>query len=168
MEAGFMRGFARLLGLFALIALVPTGVFAQGVSASITGTVKDASGAVLPGVTVEVSSPVLIEKRRSAVTDGTGQFRIVDLRPGTYTVTFALTGFNTVRREGFVLPGDFVATLNADLKVGALEETVTVSGESPVVDVQTAKQQRTLDLNLLQSVPTARGYAAVMLLIPSM
>jgi hypothetical protein len=149
----------------ACAVLVPTIVHAQS---SIAGVVKDTTGAVLPGVTVEAASPALIEKVKTSVTDGTGQFRIVDLRPGTYTVTFALTGFNTVRREGFVLPGDFVATLNADLKVGALEETVTVSGESPVVDVQTAKQQRTLDLNLLQSVPTARGYAAVMLLIPSM
>ncbi len=129
---------------------------------------KDASGAVLPGVTIEASSPALIEKTRSSVTDGTGQYRIVDLRPGTYTVTFTLPGFGTVKREGFVLPADFVATLNADLKVGGLEETITVTGESPVVDVQTAKQQRTLDLDLLQSVPTARGYAAVMLLIPSM
>jgi len=122
---------------------------------------------VLPGVTVEAASPVLIERLKTSVTDGTGQYRIVDLRPGTYTVTFTLTGFNTVRREGYVLPADFVATLSADLKVGALEETVTVSGESPIVDVQTAKQQRTLDLNLLQSVPTARGYAAVMLQMPS-
>ena len=129
---------------------------------------KDASGAVLPGVTVEAASPVLIEKVRSAVTDGTGQYRILDLRPGTYTVTFTLTGFGTVKREGFVLPADFVATLNADLKVGALEETVTVSGESPVVDVQTTKQQRTLDTTCSQHSRRARGYAAVMLLIPSM
>jgi len=135
---------------------------------SITGTVRDASGGVLPGVTVEAASPALIEKTRSAITDGTGQYRIVDLRPGTYTVTFTLTGFSPVKREGYVLQADFVATLNADLKVGGLEETITVSGESPVVDVQTTKQQRTLDLDMLQATPTARGYAAVMLLIPSM
>jgi hypothetical protein len=135
---------------------------------SITGTVRDASGGVLPGVTVEAASPALIEKVRSSVTDGTGQYRIVDLRPGTYTVTFTLTGFSPVKREGYLLQADFVATLNADLKVGGLEETITVSGESPIVDVQTTKQQRTLDLDLLQAAPTARGYAAVMLLIPSM
>src|SRR5215471_12704507 len=135
---------------------------------SITGTVRDASGGVLPGVTVEAASPALIEKVRSAITDGTGQYRIVDLRPGTYTVTFTLTGFSPVKREGYVLQADFVATLNADLKVGGLEETVTVSGESPVVDVQTSRQQRTLDNDLIRSIPTARGYAAVMLLIPSM
>ena len=149
----------------ACVVFVPASVFAQS---SIAGVVKDTTGAVLPGVTVEAASPALIEKVKSSVTDGSGQFRIVDLRPGTYTVTFALTGFNTVRREDFVVPGDFVATLNAELKVGSLEETVTVSGESPVVDVQTTRQQRTLDRDLLSSVPTARGYAAVMLLIPSM
>src|SRR5205814_1553218 len=149
----------------AFVVLSPRLVLAQ---ASITGTVKDPTGAVLPGVTVEAASDALIERARTAVTDSTGQYRIVDLRPGTYTVTFTLTGFSPVKREGFELPADFVSTLNADLKVGGIEETITVSGESPIVDVQTAKQQRTLDLNLLQSVPTARGYAAVMLLIPSM
>ena len=122
----------------------PTGAYAQTPeSSSIAGVVKDASGAVLPGVTVEAASPVLIEKVRSAVTDGNGQYRIVDLRPGTYTVTFTLTGFATVKREGFELPGDFVATLNSDLKVGGVEETVTVSGESPIVDVQSTKKQQT-------------------------
>ena len=155
----------RLRLFFVLAVLLPAAAFAQS---SITGTVKDTSGAVLPGVTVEAASPVLIEKVRSAVTDNAGQYRIVDLRPGTYTVTFTLTGFSPVKREGYVLAADFVATLNADLKVGGIEETITVSGESPIVDVQTTKQQRTLDIDLLQSVPTARGYAAVMLLIPSM
>ena len=165
MEVRSVLRLARTWVLPAIVLLLPATAHAQS---SIAGNVKDASGAVLPGVTIEASSPALIEKTRSSVTDGTGQYRIVDLRPGTYTVTFTLPGFGTVKREGFVLPADFVATLNADLKVGGLEETITVTGESPVVDVQTAKQQRTLDLDLLQSVPTARGYAAVMLLIPSM
>jgi hypothetical protein len=160
------RQFAGTCVCLTWVVLVPTWVYAQ--QSSITGVVKDASGAVLPGVTVEAASPVLIEKVRSAVTDGTGQYRILDLRPGTYTVTFTLTGFATVKREGFELSGDFVATLNADLKVGAVEETVTVSGESPVVDVQTTKKQQTLDLDLIQSIPAARGYASVMLVIPSM
>src|SRR5581483_3623039 len=105
----------RLLGVFAFIVLLPA--FAQAQS-TITGSVKDASGAILPGVTVEASSPALIEKVRSSVTDGSGQYRIVDLRPGTYTVTFTLTGFSPVKREGLVLAADFVATLNAELKVG--------------------------------------------------
>ena len=121
--------------LVALIALIPSAAYAQ---ASITGVVRDASGAVLPGVTVEAASPALIEKVRSVVTDGTGQYRIVDLRPGTYTVTFTLPGFNTVKREGIELTGSFTATVNADLQVGALEETITVTGESPIVDVQSA------------------------------
>jgi len=151
----------------AVILLLLTPALARAQS-SITGTVRDVSGGVLPGVTVEATSPALIEKTRTAITDGSGQYRIVDLRPGTYTVTFTLTGFSPVKRESYVLQADFVATLNAELKVGGLEETITVSGESPIVDVQTAKQQRTLDLDLLQATPTARGYAAVMLLIPSM
>src|SRR3954464_13540544 len=103
---------------------------------AIGGTVKDTSGAVLPGVTVEVSSPVLIEKSKSASTDGEGKYQIVDLRPGVYILTFTLQGFSTVKREGLELPSNFTASVNADLKVGALEESVTVSGSSPVVDVQ--------------------------------
>src|SRR5690349_6029124 len=90
--------------LMAAAVLVPAAVFAQ-VQASITGTVKDTSGAVLPGVTVEVSSPQLTEKTRTAVTDGTGQYRVVDLPAGTYTVTFTLTGFQAVKREGIQLTG---------------------------------------------------------------
>src|SRR5260370_33375951 len=103
------------LAVLALMVLVPTAAFAQ---ASITGVVRASSGAVMPGVTVEASSPVLIEKSREAVTDSSGLYRIVDLRPGTYTVTFGLTGFTTVKREGVELTGTFVATINADLKVG--------------------------------------------------
>src|SRR5437762_2534255 len=120
------------------VLLLPATVFAQ---ATLTGTVKDASGAVLPGVTVEASSPALIEKTKAAVTDGTGQYRIIDLRPGTYEVTFTLTGFNTIKRDGIELTGSFVATVNAELKVGALAETITVTGETPVVDVQSAKRE---------------------------
>src|SRR5688572_17829246 len=117
----------------AAVALWPAAASAQ---ASITGVVRDASGAVLPGVTVEAASPVLIEKARTAVTDGGGQYRIVDLRPGTYAVTFSLVGFSTVKREGIELSGSFAATVNADLRVGTVEETITVTGESPVVDIQ--------------------------------
>src|SRR5687768_10629883 len=141
---------ANVLLVVGCLAIIPANAFAQG--SSITGIVRDASGAVLPGVTVEAASPVLIEKVRSAVTDGNGQYRILDLRTGTYTVTFTLTGFTTVRREEFELPADFVSTLNADMKVGGLEETITVTGESPIVDVQTVTQRRTLDLGLIQSI----------------
>ena len=131
-----MRAIARTLALLASIGFVPTAAFAQAV---IAGSVKDASGAVLPGVTVEAASPALIEKVRAAVSDGTGQYRIEDLRPGTYTVTFTLPGFSTYKREGIELTGSFTATVNADLKVGALAETITVTGETPVVDVQSAQ-----------------------------
>ena len=162
-----MRGVCRLLVLLAVAALVPAMASAQGVLASITGVVKDTSGAVLPGVTVEVSSPVLIEKTRSAVTDGSGQYRIVDLRAGTYSVTFTLTGFSTVKRDGIELSGSFVATVNADMKVGAVEETITVSGETPVVDVQSTRRQTTLSGDTVNAIPTARGYAGVMVLMPS-
>jgi hypothetical protein len=157
---------ARGFVVVACVGVFSTTAYAQ--SSSITGVVRDASGAVLPGVTVEAASPELIEKVRSAISDGTGTYRIIDLRPGTYTVTFTLPGFATVKREGLLLPADFVSTVNAELKIGALEETINVAGESPIVDVQTTKTIRTLDLNLIQSIPTARGYAAVMLLIPSM
>src|SRR5205807_7972529 len=101
--------------------------FAQG---TITGLVKDTSGAILPGVTVEASSPALIERVRTAVTDGSGQYRIVDLRPGEYTVTFMLTGFSSLKREGIELTGTVTASVHAELKVGGVSETITVTGES--------------------------------------
>src|SRR5688572_4823781 len=123
MEAG-MRGVMRTLGLVALVLLVPAALYAQ--QATITGVVKDASGAVLPGVSVEASSSALEEKVRAVVTDGTGQYRIVSLPPGTYTLTVSLQGFNTVRREGIELAGTLTAAVDIDLRVGALEETVTV------------------------------------------
>jgi hypothetical protein len=154
---------AKTVGLFVCLVLLPTLAFAQ---ASITGVVKDTSGAVLPGVTVEVASPALIEKTRSAVSDGTGQYRIVDLRPGTYSVTFTLTGFSTVKREGIELTGSFVATVNGDMKVGSLEETITVSGQTPIVDVQSVRRQTTLSNETLTTVPTARSWAATAVLIP--
>src|SRR3984957_4926301 len=111
----------------AWLVLIPASSFAQ---ASITGVVKDTSGALLPGVTVEAASPALIEKVRSVLTDGTGQYRIVDLRPGTYSVTYTLSGFSPLKRDGIELAGSFTATIDAELKVGAVEEAVTVSGET--------------------------------------
>src|SRR5213080_3300192 len=123
------------LVVFALLVLAPAAAYAQ---ASITGVIKDSSGAVLPGVTVEAASPALIERVRSVVTDGAGQYRIENLRPGVYSVTFTLTGFNAVRREGVELAGSFAATISPEMRVGAVQETVTVTGESPIVDVQSA------------------------------
>jgi len=152
-----------LLGLACLVIL-PSAAFAQ---ASITGVVRDSSGAVLPGVTVEASSDVLIEKARSAVTDGSGTYRIVDLRAGTYIVSFSLTGFSTVKREGIELTGTFTASINADLKVGSLAETITVSGETPIVDTQSVRRQTTISNDLVSAMPAARSTAGVMMLIPA-
>src|ERR1043165_3902701 len=122
--------------VFLMPLLLATAARAQVATSGIGGVVKDTSGGVLPGVTVEAASPALIEKVRSVVTDNAGRYNIVSLQPGTYTVTFTLTGFNTFRREGIGLTAGFTATVNADLPVGALEETVTVSGEAPLVDTQ--------------------------------
>ena len=143
--------------------MVPAGAFAQ---AAIAGVVRDSSGAVLPGVSVDATSPALIEKIRAAVTDGTGQYRIEDLRPGTYTVTMSLQGFNAFRREGIELTGSFTATINAELKVGNLAETITVTGETPIVDVQSARRQLTLNNDVLKAIPTVRNYNAVVILVP--
>ena len=159
------RSVVNTLVVCAWMVALPAAVFAQS---SITGVVKDSSGAVLPGVTVEAASDSLIEKVRTAVSDGSGQYRIVDLRAGTYTVTFTLSGFNTFKREALELPTDFIATVNADMRVGSLQETITVTGESPIVDVQSAKRQRTIDSQLIQAIPSARAYNGIVRLIPSM
>src|SRR5437899_183943 len=116
---------------------------------------------------VEAASDVLIERVRTAVTDGTGQYRIVDLRPGTYMVTFTLTGFNIFKREGIELNGSFTATVNADMKVGSLEESVTVTGETPIIDTQSVKRQTVLGNDIVTALPAARAYAGVMTLIPA-
>ncbi|HEY7447127.1 MAG TPA: carboxypeptidase-like regulatory domain-containing protein, partial [Vicinamibacterales bacterium] len=158
-----LRGL-RAIVVFASMTLIPTVAYAQ---ASIVGTVRDTSGAVLPGVTVEASSPVLIEKTRSVVTSGTGQYAIEDLRAGTYTVTFTLTGFTTVRREGIELTGSFVATVNADLRVGGVAETITVSGETPVVDVASSRNQQVISGQTVTDIPSSRQYSAFTHLIPA-
>ncbi len=122
------------LGRFLLLTVVfllasASSSFAQS---AIAGVVKDATGAVLPGVTIEARSPVLIEQMRSVTTDDNGQYKIVDLRPGVYSVTFTLAGFSAVKREGIEVPTAFTATLNVELKVGAVEESVTVAKQSPL------------------------------------
>src|SRR3984893_6807794 len=159
-----MNALKRTLFVPIWLAMIPASAYAQ---ASIAGLVKDSSGAVLPGVTVEASSPVLIEKVRSAVTDGTGQYRIVDLRAGIYTVTFTLTGFSSVRREGIELTGSFTAAVNADLKVGTVQETITVTSETPIVDVQSARRQATVAGDVIAGIPSSRAYAAIFSLIPA-
>ena len=158
---------SRLLvvGVLALsLTLLTTAAFAQS---AIAGVVRDTSGAVLPGVTVEASSPALIEKVRSATTNETGQYRIVDLRPGTYSVTFTLAGFNTVVRQGIILETNFTAPINVDLQVGSLEETVTVTGESPIVDVQSSQRREVVSQQFLETLPTGRSYSLIANTIPS-
>jgi hypothetical protein len=151
---------------FLLCLLVPaTPLFAQSDSV-IAGAVRDATGAVLPGVGVEASSTALIERARSVVTDDQGQYKILGLRPGTYTVTFALTGFSTVRREGIELTASFTATVNAEMHIGALEETVTVSGASPVVDVQNVVQQKVLSHEIIDNIPSGKMLHQLTQLIP--
>ena len=148
-----------------LVLIVPAALFAQG---SITGVARDASGAVLPGVTVEASSPALIEKVRTVVTDGGGQYRIVDLRPGSYVVTFTLAGFSAFRREGVELAGSFTATVNAALQVGSVEQTVTVTAETALVDVQSTTQERVVGHDVADAVPSSRMPAGLGALIPGM
>jgi hypothetical protein len=140
-------------------AFLPAETAAQAVSSgSIAGVVRDTTGAVVPGVTVEAASPALIEKVRSAVSDAEGNYKIIDLRPGTYTVTFALAGFSTVKREGIELSTGFTATINAEMKVGSLEETITITGASPVVDTQNTRTQNVLSRETLDQLPTSRTY----------
>jgi hypothetical protein len=158
-----MRTFFSGVLLFALLTLLPATALAQ---ASIAGSTKDSSGAAMPGVTVEASSPALIEKVRTAVTDERGLFRIVNLPPGIYSVTFALPGFNQVKREGVELTGSFTAQVDANMAVGGLTETITVTGASPIVDVSSVRRQTTISNEVLTSIPTARSWAATALLIP--
>jgi len=145
-----------LVTLAFLLLLTPALAFAQAGGASLAGTVKDASGAVLPGVTVEASSPALTEKTRTAVSDGSGQYRIIDLPPGTYTLTATLPGFNTVQRAGLELSGNVTMTIPIDLKVGALQETITVTGEAPVVDVQNTRREVVVNQEVIASIPATR------------
>ncbi|MBM3466151.1 MAG: carboxypeptidase regulatory-like domain-containing protein, partial [Armatimonadetes bacterium] len=150
--------------LFVGLWLMPAAAWAQ--NTGIAGVVRDSSGGVLPGVTVEASSPALIEKVRTVVTDGQGLYSIVDLRPGTYTVTFTLPGFSTVRREGIELTTSFTATVNAELTVGGVQETITVSGEAPTVDTRNVVQAQVLGEEIREAVPTARSAMGMAELIP--
>jgi hypothetical protein len=145
------------------MVLVADAAYAQG---SIVGVVRDTSGAVLPGVTVEAASPALIEKVRSVVTDGTGQYQIVSLAAGTYSVTYTLPGFNTIKRDGIELTGSFTAKVDAEMRVGAVEETITVTGEAPVVDVQSPRQQRVVGREILDTIPVGRSAIDYAALIP--
>jgi hypothetical protein len=160
-----MRRVRSVVAGLAGILLLPGIVFAQ---ATIAGVVRDASAAVLPGVTVEAASPALIEKTRTVVSDGTGQYRITDVPPGTYVLTFTLQGFTTVIREGLAVSGSGVIPINIDMRVGTLQETVTVSGESPLVDTQSVRREVVLDAATLSTLPATRGYGSALAAVPAL
>jgi hypothetical protein len=155
---------AKLLACASAVVFFPALSFAQ--FGAIAGAVKDSSGAVLPGVTIEAASPALIEKARTAISDSAGQYRLEQLRPGVYTVTFTLQGFNSVRREGIEISAGFTAPVSESLRVGAVTETITVTGEAPVVDVQSASQTKTLGRDALEALPTARSFATLGTTLP--
>ncbi|HLG59238.1 MAG TPA: carboxypeptidase regulatory-like domain-containing protein [Vicinamibacterales bacterium] len=148
------------------ILSLPSLAHAQALG-TVAGVVKDASGGVLPGVTVEAASPALIEKVRTVVTDGTGQYRIINLTPGTYSVTFTLTGFNTVKREGVGVSVNVTTSVDAELRVGTVQETITVSGESPIVDVQSSAQTRTMTAEAFKELPSGGSWIQMAALVPA-
>ena len=152
----------------ALVGLLPSLSHAQVALGAIAGVVKDTTGAVLPGVTIEASSAALIERTRTVVTDDQGLYKIIALRPGTYTITFTLAGFNSVKREGLELVANFTAQANAEMRVGSLEETITVSGSSPVVDVQNVVQQKVMTREIMDALPTNKTFGNLAALVPGM
>ncbi|HVQ13850.1 MAG TPA: TonB-dependent receptor, partial [Vicinamibacterales bacterium] len=162
-----MRSSGRIGVVYACLALmqamVPSLVHAQ---ATLAGVVRDTSGAVLPGVTVEASSSVLIEKTRRAISDGTGQYRITDLPPGSYNLSFALAGFNAVQRQGVQVTGSGVIPINAEMRLGALQETVTVTGETPIVDTQSTRREMVINAEALATLPVTRSYGTLLAAIP--
>src|SRR5215475_5526646 len=160
-----MRSFAHALVAFCGLIIFPAASLAQ---LTLAGAVKDSSGAVLPGVTVDASSPVLIEKTRTAMTDAAGQYRIESLLPGTYTVTFTLAGFSTLKRDEVVVSGTGVVKIDAEMRVGEIAETVTVTAESPVVDVQSTRRAITLDNETMRNLPSVRSYSYVLTAVPGL
>jgi hypothetical protein len=156
----------RLMASASAMIIFPALGLAQ--FGSIAGVVKDNSGAILPNVTVEASSPVLIEKSRTAVSDASGQYRVDQLRPGTYTVIFTLSGFSTFQREGVEISEGFTAPINATLNVGAVKDTITVEAQAPVIDVQDAAQHRTILNQELDALPTAQSFATLGTTMPSL
>jgi len=161
-----MRVLGRAAAVAAIVIVFPLLASAQ-VLGTVAGSVKDASGAVLPGVTIEVSSPALIERTRTATTDSSGLYRIINLPPGIYEVAFSLPGFNTVKREQVQVQAGFTVTIDTDMKVGAVQETVTVTGESPVIDVQSAASTRSLSAEAFKELPTSGSWLQMASLVPA-
>ncbi|HLG54555.1 MAG TPA: carboxypeptidase-like regulatory domain-containing protein, partial [Vicinamibacterales bacterium] len=153
-----------------LTLLMPSLASAQGALArgSLTGTVRDASGAVLPGVTVEAASPTLIEKVRTAVTDSAGVYRIVNLDPGAYSLTLTLAGFSQVKRENIELSGSATLTVPIEMRVGNLTETIIVTGESPTVDVQSTRREAVIDGDVIAVLPGTRSTGSLLTMIPGL
>jgi hypothetical protein len=162
--AAYSCAVRRMLHSAVLLAILPSAAYGQ---AALAGIVRDTSGAVLPGATIEAASDVLLERVRTAVTDGAGQYRLTELPPGAYTVTFSLAGFTTVQRQGVSVSGVGVTTINAELRVGTLQETITVTGETPIVDVQSARRGQVLSDDIVKTLPATRGYNAIVFLVPS-
>src|SRR5688500_15106184 len=160
-----MRAIPVTLILLVGSLLFPLAAHAQ---ATLAGTVRDTSGAVLPGVTVEAASPALIEKVRLAVTDSSGQYRITELPPGSYALTFSPSGFSASRREGVTVSGSGVIPINADLRVGTLQETITVTGEAPLVDTQSTRREVVVSSQTLSELPITRSYGAVLYAVPGL
>src|SRR5262245_979274 len=158
-----MRSLARVLFAVGLALATAQSLRAQ----SIAGTARDTSGAFLPGVTVEAASPALIEKVRTVVTDGSGQYRIINLPPGTYNVTFSLASFANVRREGVDVSIGITSQVNAEMKLGAVAETITVSGEAPVVDLQSTAQTTAANARAFKELPTGGSWVNMAQLIPA-
>jgi hypothetical protein len=156
-------GLGILLGA-AMLFMVPAVSSAQS---AIVGLLTDDSGGVLPGVSVEVTSPVMIEGSKTTVTDSQGRYRFEAMRPGTYKLTFQLTGFGSVVREGVNLPSNFTATVNAEMKVGSLEETINVSGTAPQVDVQQATKTTVIARDVIDSLPISRNVMGLAVLFPA-
>jgi hypothetical protein len=159
-----MPWFCAALLVVAAAVLAPSTASAQ---ATLAGTVQDGTGAVLPGVTVEASSPALIERVRSTTTDSSGQYRITELRPGTYTLSFTLPGFSVVQRENVAVSGLAVITINAEMRVGGVQETITVTGETPLVDVRSTQRQAVLDNEVTNALPASRGYGNLLMAVPA-
>src|SRR3989454_1253005 len=160
-KIGYLRVFACLLTTIGFLLHTNSALGQTALSGAIAGEVKDTTGAQLPGVTVQAASAALIEKVRTAVTDAQGRYQITELRPGTYIVTFTLQGFTTTRREGIELSTGFTANVNADMQVGSLEETITVSGASPIVDTQNVRSQNVFTRELLDALPTGKSMVAL-------
>lgn len=149
-----------------VLLVLPVLAYSQTSQSALAGVVRDSTGGVLPGVTVEAASPALIERVRAVTTDSSGVYRIVDLRPGVYTITFTLPGFNTVRVENFELRADFTATVNGEMTVGELAETISVTGEAPLVDVQSTTRSAVYDKEVLENLPNNRQIQSLAQTIP--